>query len=374
MLLTLFFIFSITAVSAVDADLSDNNQDLNNRGVNYGMQEINHHQFNNNLNMHSLSKNIFDPLNNYIPKEFRNYTTFESFNNLHKDFRNSDLYGSMNDFIPKEFKNFDILVFLHLKPEKKYGYWVLSEDMHNVNFDELSDNGVNVIFLNSYAFTQYGQRDVLDWVKDANNHGIEVHVWMQIFYTGNWIPPVKDGMPDNQYFNYKIDEARHYASLDGISGIQMDYIRFDGDAYKFKDGTNAVNEFVKNFTKAVKDENPSLTVSATVMPETDNGPYFYGQDTHTMGKYVDVIIPMMYKGNYEENSSWILNTTQWYVNNSGNAEIWVGLQTYRSDDNIQKTPADELIKDGELGFEGNGKGVIYFRYGMNQELDHKKLN
>ena len=74
-----------------------------------------------------------------------------------------------------------------------------------------------------------------------------------------------------------VEVSRKVSSEDDRQLIYLQYIR-------------AVNEFVKNFTTAVKDINPSLTVSATVMPETDNGAYFYGQDVSTMGKYVDVII------------------------------------------------------------------------------------
>ena len=159
---------------------------------------------------------------------------------------------------------------------KKHGYWVLSEDMKKVDLDKLSKNGVNIIFLNSYAFTEHGQRDVLDWIKQANDHGIEVHIWMQIFNTGDWISPLKNGTPDTAYFNYKIEEAKYYAGLDGVSGLQMDYIRYEGDAYKYPNGTAAITQFVKSFSESVKKVDPSLTVSATVMPE-ENASYYYGQ-------------------------------------------------------------------------------------------------
>ena len=233
----------------------------------------------------------------------------------------------------------------------------------------------NFRVLNSYAFTEYGQRDVLDWIKEANKHGIEVHVWMQIFNNGNWISPVqKNGTPDNKYFNYKIEEAKYYAGLDEVSGIQIDYIRFEGNAYNFKNGTKAINQFVENFSKEVRKVNPDLTLSATVMPEADKDEYYYGQDIPTLSKYVDAIVPMMYKGNYNETSSWFENTTEWFVNNSGDAEIWCGLQTYESDNNISALPASELITDADYCFDGGSKKVIFFRWGMNEELENKKLN
>ena len=37
-------------------------------------------------------------------------------------------------------------------------------------------------------------------------------------------------------------------------------------------------------------------------------------------------------------------------------------------------PADELLKDGKFAFDNGADGVIYFKWGMNEELDNKKLN
>jgi len=83
---------------------------------------------------------------------------------------------------------------------------------------------------------------------------------------------------------------------------------------------------------------------------------------------------MMYKGNYQQNSSWIQNTTEWFVNNSGDAKIWIGLQTYKSDFNVTKTPVKELMNDQKFAFDNGANGVIYFRWGLNEELENEKLN
>ena len=108
------------------------------------------------------------------------------------------------------------------------------------------------------------------------------------------------------------------------------------------------------------------------MPETTNNPYYYGQDVATIGNYVDVICPMIYKGNYEQNTSWIKNITEWYVNNS-NASVWCGLQSYRSDFNISELPLDEISGDASQCYDGRAENVIIFRWGMNDELDKKGL-
>lgn len=270
-------------------------------------------------------------------------------------------------------KNFQLPDFLDIFDDKKYGYWVWSSDMYDVDFDQLSENGVDVIFLNSYAFTEHGQKEVLDWIKEANNHGIEVHIWMQIFNTGSWISPLKNGTPNTAYFNYKIEEARYYAGLEGVSGIVIDYVRFEGNAYKYENGTEAITLFVKMFSEEMRKVNPNLKLSITVMPEADKDAYFYGQDIPTISKYVDVVIPMMYKGNYNENSSWIKNTTEWFVNNS-EAEVWCGIQTYKSDFNTTNLSATELINDANNCFDGGAKGVIFFKWGMNKDLENTKFD
>jgi hypothetical protein len=82
----------------------------------------------------------------------------------------------------------------------------------------------------------------------------------------------------------------------------------------------------------------------------------------------------MYKGNYEADSNWVKNTTDWIVKNSGDAKVWVGLQTYQSDFNVTGLTTDDLLKDSQLSFDNGAQGVIYFKWGLNQELDNKKIN
>ena len=79
-----------------------------------------------------------------------------------------------NKSVSKDSNFWDIFNFG--KNNKEYGYWLWASDMYKVDLNKMEDEGVKYIFLNSYAFTEYGQRDVLDWIKEANKHGIEVHV------------------------------------------------------------------------------------------------------------------------------------------------------------------------------------------------------
>ena len=71
------------------------------------------------------------------------------------------------------------------------------------------------------------------------------------------------------------------------------------------------------------------------MPEK-NDAYVYGQDIAVISKYLDIIVPMVYKGNYNSGTSGISSITQWFVETSNGAAVWVGLQTYVSDNDITK--------------------------------------
>ena len=100
------------------------------------------------------------------------------------------------------------------------------------------------------------------------------------------------------------------------------------------------------------------------MPEPSSMKYYYGQDIATMGKYLDAIVPMVYKGNYNAGASWIKSVTQTFAKQSTKAEIWAGLQSYRSDSNVNKLPASELKNDAVAAVSGGATGVILFRFGL----------
>ena len=83
---------------------------------------------------------------------------------------------------------------------------------------------------------------------------------------------------------------------------------------------------------------------------------------------------MAYKGNYNSGTSWISSITQWFVENSNGATIWVGLQTYVSDNDITKLSASELSNDAQAAYNGGASGVMMFRWGVCNFIDFNKLN
>lgn len=265
-------------------------------------------------------------------------------------------------------------VFVTSKTPYAYGYWLWSVNIYDVNLAELASKGTGHIFLHSASFSRYGADNVASWIKKVNNYGIKVHIWMQTFYDNGWINPVNsDGSYKYNLFESIINEAKYYATIPGVSGIHFDYLRYPGTAYKYSTGTAAINYFVKNAVSAIKAVNPNCIVSAAVMPEPSSMTYYYGQDIPTISKYLDAILPMVYKGNYERNTAWIQSTTKWFVQNSNGAQIWTGIQAYRSDDDVTSLPVSELTGDAQVALNAGAKGVIMFRWGACNFIDFNNL-
>lgn len=257
---------------------------------------------------------------------------------------------------------------------KDNGFWLFGSDMNKVNLATLHKYGTKHIFLNYYAIHLYGKSNVEKFISKANGYGMKVHIWMQIFNDGKWISPVKDdGSYKYSLFNAKIKEAKSYAAMKGVAGIHMDYLRFPGTAYKHKNGVNAINYFAKKMSNEIHGVNSKLIVSAAVMPEINSNKKYYGQDIPTLSKYLDMIVPMVYKGNYGTGRSWIKSTTAAFVKQSNGAKILTGLQAYKSDSDVTKLSSNELFKDAKAAMEGGASGVVSFRWGVSSYINFANL-
>ena len=255
-----------------------------------------------------------------------------------------------------------------------FGYWLFGSNMKKVDLNLLANKGTTEIFLNFQALTLHGESAVVNWIGNANKLGIRVHIWMQTFHYGStWINPVKNGAPNYAEFDKIINKAKHYASIKGVSGIHFDYLRYPGNAYKTKGSTNAISTFVKRACNALHASHPKTILSASIMPERTSGAYYYGQDYSVISQYMDIVMPMIYKGNYHKDSSWITTTTKWYKTNSKGAKVWVGLQSYKSDADVTKLSYNALKTDSQAALNGNADGVLMFRWGLSQMLDFLSL-
>jgi hypothetical protein len=269
----------------------------------------------------------------------------------------------------------DYTLVIKAKLSKGNGYWVNKWSMKNVNLKKLSKLGTKHIFLLHTAISMHGKKTVLKWIKKAHKYGMTVHLWISVFYKNDkYISPVsKSGVLNHKYMNKIIKQVKGYAKLKGVDGIHFDYVRFPGTAYKYKNSVKAVNYFVKKASHTLRKANPNIILSAAVMPEPSSMKYYYAQDVSTMSKYLDAIVPMVYKGNYHAGSNWIKKTTKQFKKQSKRALIWTGLQSYKSDSNLKKLSYNELFKDAKAAKKGGAEGIVIFRWGLSPLLNFNKL-
>lgn len=276
-------------------------------------------------------------------------------------------FAGDNDYAPSSGKQ---KISVAKRDFNGYGYWLFGSNMKKVDLELLAERGTSDIFINYQALTLHGEATVLDWIDDANKLGIRVHIWVQTFHYGStWINPVKNGAPNYDEFNKIIKKAKSYASLKGVSGIHFDYLRYPGNAYKTKGATNAISTFVKKACTSLHASHPKVILSAAIMPERTQSAYYYGQDYAVISKHMDIVMPMIYKGNYHQSTAWIKSTTQWYKTNSKGAKVWSGIQSYKSDADVTKLSLSALKKDSQAVLDGNGDGIIIFRWGISQLLE-----
>ena len=258
---------------------------------------------------------------------------------------------------------------------KGNGYWVNKWDMNKINLKKLSKLKTNQIFLQHTAFNLYGAKKVINWIKKAHKYGFKVHIWISVFYkNGKFIhPSSKKGKINYRHMNKIIRQCRYYVKFKEIDGIHFDYTRFNKLAYKYKNSLKAVKYFIKKAGVTLHNLNRDLIVSSTVMPEPKNMKRHYAQDFLFMSKYLDGSIPMIYKGNYHKNSKWITKISKSFIKLSKGAQIWAGIQGYKSDHNLKKLSSKDLLKDAKAAKNGGAKSIVVFRWGRSNFLNFKKL-
>ena len=167
---------------------------------------------------------------------------------------------------------------------------------------------------------------------------------------------------------FLLDKINNIVRNYNIDGIHLDYVRYSGvgnnAAYNHPNATTTITSFVKDVYNLVKSINSKTAVSAAVMPEGTRNAYYYGQDYSQLANYLDFLVPMIYKGNYGEDTAWIGTTTKYIVDHSGGKPVISGLQTYRSDNDMTEIPAAELKNDIQSAIDNGASGYALFRYGL----------
>lgn len=303
-----------------------------------------------------------------------------------------------------------------------HGIWLKAEDVGILNIDEIKKAGITDIFIKSNILTTPTYQSVLTaLLNKLKGTNIRVHAWITCFKdaNGNWVDPqgkysytvkvpyvvkkyqtkykerykywykskgkwkykwkYKWSYKWNYQYAYKDEIRTGYdtskidsliTSITGIArdynidGIHLDYVRYPGTAYKNAGGTETITSFVQRVHDAVKQVKPKAAMSAALMPETSINGYYYGQDYAKLAPYLDFLVPMIYKGNYNKDTAWIGSTTKWIVDHSGGKPVLAGLQTYESDSNLGVIPASELKEDVNSAINNGASGYVLFRYGL----------
>ncbi len=317
-----------------------------------------------------------------------------------------------------------------------HGIWLKAEDVNKLNIDEIKKAGITDIFIKSNILSAPSYQTVLKALLDKlKGTSFRVHAWITCFKdaNGNWIDPqgkytytVK--VPDKKIkykvwykswykykgkwkykwkyyyaykYTYKTETKTGYNTTKvnslitsitdivknyDIDGIHLDYVRYPGNAYKNPGGTEAVTSFVKKVSETVNSIKPKVAVSAAVMPEGSTNAYYYGQNYTQLSKYLDFLVPMIYKGNYGYNSStgtnskgkdgadWIGSTVAYIVSQTNGTPVIAGIQTYRSDNNLTQIPADELNDDIKAAGDNGASGYALFRYGLIADEFYNRQN
>lgn len=253
--------------------------------------------------------------------------------------------------------------------------WLWGKHMKEAPIQEWADYGYGHVLLNEAAFERWGEEEVYKFIDDCDKLGMTVHVWFQCFYeNGKWVSPIDDDKRaiKQDFYDKVIERALGYVNK-GVKGIHLDYIRYGGTAKKhdFPEcrATDSITEFCRQLNVAVKAVNPDVILSAAMMPEI-NSEHYYGQNPAEMGKYIDVLMPMVYRYGYggkNQSIEWVNEVTNWFEENSDQADVWVGIQTYSVDLETGEPislDAEQLLSDCKDITNTNATGVVLFRYGL----------
>ena len=258
--------------------------------------------------------------------------------------------------------------------------WLWSKYMNEVDLEQLAAKDIKNIILHEVAFSAHGVDSTMAFIHSAEEQGILVHIWFQCFYNnGKWISPVDDEKCcyRQDYYDTLITRAKYYVDL-GVKGIHLDYIRFGGTAKKHNlskevNSVGAITEFCRQLNEAIKPEHPEVVLSAALMPEIESQEW-YGQDPSQMGRYLDVLMPMIYRytPNYRKlGEQWPVEAASYFAREGSPAQVWAGTTTYEGGDDgdIKNLPADRIFSDCADYRNTGATGVVLFRYGLGELPD-----
>lgn len=265
---------------------------------------------------------------------------------------------------------------LRLSAHERYnrsGVYVRGRAFNKIDLEELCENRVGNIYLHQEVLSLVSTVGIENFIAQAAEYGIQVHLWLiSLWDDGDFVVPINtaDGSYAQTYFDTEREKVLRVAALKGLSGIHFDYIRFDGEttrADKFRakvggGGEHAVTEFVRQMTEAAESVNEDLLFSGAIMPQDADLIPKYGQDVDSLSSYLDFFVPMLFSGNYGEDTEWVAECMRLLVQNHPQADFRPALLTYLSDANQRNKRAADLEEEVEAVYTAGASGVTLFYY------------
>lgn len=256
--------------------------------------------------------------------------------------------------------------------------YVRAQEMDAVDFEALEALHVGHVFLHQGVMNRKSNAAIEAFIAEAAEHGVRVHLWMICLWDGGeLVSPIvqkEDGKGYPQdYFNAEAEKMKKAAALKGLYGLHFDYIRFDGEnnpasQYKKKDGSgngeDAITEFVRQMVLSARAVNQNLVFSGAVMAEYGDLVPLYGQDLVDLDEYLDFVVPMLYAGNYGEDTDWVAECARKFAEETEELSltVWAGLLTYRSDRDQTVKTEEEMREETEAALDAGADGIAFFYY------------
>ena len=252
------------------------------------------------------------------------------------------------------------------------GYWVWSNYASTINIASLKNQGVTDIYILTKGSTGKLYYSTLETViNKAKGTGVRVHAWIVCFKDDSksstgWIDP-KDVVYQNYLLNIIASITKNY----NVNGIHLDYVRYSGLASKNRaayqqtpHGAITITDFVRKAYHKVKSIKSYVAVSAVLKAEIGANREYYGQDYGEMAKYLDLMIPMIYKSSYGKDAAWIGRTTKYIVEKSNGTPVLAGLENYRLSPTFGPLYTLGLNYDIKIAKANGAYGSVIFRYGI----------
>lgn len=252
------------------------------------------------------------------------------------------------------------------------GYWIRYETRYldSISLATLRSQGVTDLFVLTPKNNPNAIQPFIN--KFGGASGLRIHVWIICFKESDgWINPDPNTAAGKNIQDMIRTDVSTLVNNYNIQGIHLDYVRYPGTAYKYANSTGIITDFVASVRSILSGK--SIYLSAAVMPDEvilSNGTAkYYGQSYDELADYLDFLVPMTYKGNYNTNTQWI-GTKVSYIKsmakdkNGKSIPVLAGIQNYRGDGNLQLLSAAEVNVDAAYAMACGASGYVVFRYGI----------